>query len=62
MFPEGSTSLFANKLNIVLISIAFSIITYFLVEKPLRFRKTKYVLYLLVLCMICIAAFSIINK
>jgi peptidoglycan/LPS O-acetylase OafA/YrhL len=38
-YPEGSTSIFANKFFALLLAVVLSILTYYLVETPLRFRK-----------------------
>ena len=39
LFPPGSDSLLAQTWFIVLISVAMSLLSYFLVENPIRFRK-----------------------
>ena len=39
VYPEGSDSILANTWVIVLISIIMSVMSYFFVENPLRFRK-----------------------
>lgn len=64
MYPSGSTSIFAKPWVIILISLFLSIFTYFVIEKPLRFRKSKAMTYLLLIVMLTIGTIALfgINK
>jgi peptidoglycan/LPS O-acetylase OafA/YrhL len=64
MYPSGSTSIFAKTWIVVLISLLLSIFTYFVIEKPLRFRKSKVITYLLVMTMLAVGTVALfgINK
>jgi peptidoglycan/LPS O-acetylase OafA/YrhL len=59
MFPKGSPSIFGNIGFMVLLSLILSILTYFLVERPLRFRKSKNLVFGLLLSMLCIGLFAL---
>jgi peptidoglycan/LPS O-acetylase OafA/YrhL len=54
LYPLGSKSIFGNILFIVFLSVVLSIITYYLIENQLRFRKSKKVVISLVLAMLII--------
>ena len=54
LYPEGSTSIFANTLFIVILAVVCSIVSYYSVENPMRFAKHKSVFYLLIAAMLMV--------
>jgi len=54
LYPLGSKSIFGNILFIVFLSVVLSIITYYLIENKLRFRKSRKVVAALAFTMFII--------
>lgn len=59
-FPEGSDSILSEAWFIVLLSVAFSILSYFFIENPIRFTKKKQAFYILLAIMLCIGIVSVV--
>ncbi len=59
IYPSGSTSIFAKTWIVLLISLLLSIFTYFVIEKSLRFRKSKVITYLLLITLFIIGIASL---
>ena len=38
-YPEGSSSIFSNKFFVLFLAVILSVLTYYVVENPFRFRK-----------------------
>ena len=64
LYPEGSTSIFAKTYVMVLLAVAFSIASYYLIENPMRFAKQRYIFHVLLLIMLCmgLSALYVHNK
>lgn len=60
LFPTGSNSIFSYPITMVFLSFIFTIITYYFIEKPIRFSKIKYTVKVLFLSMVIILALSIL--
>ncbi len=60
-YPEGSKSVYANLYVIISITIGLSILTYVVVEKPLRKRKSKIIALILLILMASIGYWSYQN-
>lgn len=60
-FPEGSNSIFANLYFLILLTGILSILTYFLVENPIRRRKSKKIVVILLIIMALMGFWSYIN-
>jgi len=59
-YPHGSTSILSNTYFIVFLAVAFSILTYYNVENPVRKSKSKQLsVSVLILIMILIGISSI---
>lgn len=59
LYPQGSTSIFGKIWFIVLLSVAMSLLSYFLVENPIRFRKERLVFVALLVAMMLIGVKTI---
>ena len=59
LFPEGSDSIFGEMWFIVFLSVVFSVLSYFIVENPIRFSKEKQLFFILLLIMFFIGAASL---
>ena len=57
-YPEGSKSIYANLYFVILITIVLSIVTYYIVENPIRRRKSKKIVFFLLTFMIAMGCFS----
>lgn len=60
LFPEGSDSLLGRTWFIVVISVVLSLLSYFFVENPIRFRKQKRVFFTLLSIMLLIGITSVL--
>lgn len=60
LYPQGSTSIFGKIWFIVVLSVAMSFLSYFLVENPIRFRKKKFIFVVLLVLMLLIGVTSIV--
>ena len=59
LYPEGSDSILSQTWFIVLLSVMMSLLSYYFVENPLRFRKEKSVFVGLLLVMLLIGVASV---
>lgn len=60
LFPEGSDSILAQTWFVVLLSVVMSLLSYFLVENPIRFKKQKVIFVVLLMIMLLVGIGSIL--
>lgn len=58
LFPPGSRSIFAKPETMIFLTFILSVLTYYLVEKNLRHKKSKKIVAILTICMIIIGSLS----
>jgi peptidoglycan/LPS O-acetylase OafA/YrhL len=61
LFPEGSTSIFGNVFFMIALTVCFSILTYFFVENPIRRRKSRKMVVVLLILSTSIGVLSYVN-
>ena len=61
LFPEGSTSIFANVYFMIGLTIVASILTYFIFENPIRKIKSRKIVIVLLFLIMLIGTWSYIN-
>jgi len=58
LYPEGSKSIFSNLYFVILITVILSILTYYVVENPIRKIKTKKIAILLFVLILIVGSLS----